>query len=87
MSQVESDDLGVRLLKGLVNELLRRVEDVEVAKSLSAAEIAQIRQLCADNSVSLASIRRGDFGDTAKRVAEEFPFQLDGGVVRIEGSA
>ena len=83
----QDDDLGRRLLRGLVEELLRRVEDKEVAKSLTAAEIAQIRQLCADNSVSLASIRAGDFGETAKRVAEEFPFQLDGGRVEVAGSA
>lgn len=77
---MSSDDLGKRLLQGLVNELLRRVEDPEEAKKLTAAEINQIRQLCTDNSVSLASIKAGDFGDVAKRVAEEYPFP-EGGVV------
>jgi hypothetical protein len=39
-----------------------------------------IRKLCSDSSVTLASIKAGDFGDVAKRVAEEFPFP-EGGVV------
>lgn len=86
MSNDNQDDLGVRLLKGLVNELLRRVESPDIAKELTAAEINQIRQLCSDNSVSLASIRAGNFGETAQRVAEEFPFP-EGGVVDMGGTA
>jgi hypothetical protein len=69
-----SEDLGNRLLKGLVTELLRRIETAEVAAAMTAAEMTLIRQLCADNSISLSSIQRGDFGPIAQKVAEEYPF-------------
>lgn len=68
------NDPGASLLKGLVKELLRRLGDPEVAKAMTAAEMNLIRQLCADNSVSFASIKRGDFGAVAREVAESFPF-------------
>lgn len=76
-------DPGARLLRGLVNELLRRLDDPEVAAAMSASEMELIRKLCSDNTVTLASIRKGDFGATAQKVAdEEFPFP-EGNVVRI----
>jgi hypothetical protein len=68
------DELGNRLLKGLVKELLRRIETEEVAATMTAAEMTLIRQLCSDNSITLASIQRGDFGAIAQAVAEEYPF-------------
>lgn len=46
-------------------------------RPLAASEMEVIRKLLADNSVTLASVRRGNFGETAKRVAEEFPFEDD----------
>jgi hypothetical protein len=79
----DDEDYGKRLLKGLVKELVRRLEDPAQAAKLSASEGELIRKLCADNSVSLASIRRGDFGDTARRAAEEFPFP-EGGVASMQ---
>jgi hypothetical protein len=69
------DDPGSKLLKLLVAELLRRLEDPEIAAEMSASEFEMIRKLCADNSVSFASIKRGDFGEVAKKAAEEYPFQ------------
>jgi hypothetical protein len=76
-------DAGARLLRGLVNELLRRLDDPETAKEMSASEMELIRKLCSDNTVTLASIRKGDFGATAQKVAEEeFPFP-EGNVVRF----
>lgn len=78
-------DFEKALLEGLVKELLRRVSTPDIAAQLSAAEIAQIRALLADNSISFAHIRQGNFGDTAKRVAEEFPFDEEGRVVPIAG--
>jgi len=68
------EDPGAALLRGLVKELLRRLEDPAIAKDMTAAEFTCIRQICADNSISFASIKRGDFGVIAQKVAEEFPF-------------
>lgn len=67
---------GERLLKGLVTELLRRLENPEIAAALSASEMELIRKVCTDNSITLASIQRGDFGETARRAATEFPFEV-----------
>lgn len=67
---------GLRLLRALVNELLRRLEVPDEAKAMSAAEMELVRKLCADNSVTLAQVRRGDFGEVAKRAAEEFPYPV-----------
>jgi hypothetical protein len=68
------EDEGRRLYRAFIRELLRRVESPELASSLTAAELELIRKVASDNSITIASIRRGDFGDTAKRAAEEFPF-------------
>lgn len=43
--------------------------------AMPAGELSAIRQLLSDNSVTLANIRRGDFGETIQRASEEFPFQ------------
>ncbi|WP_420381685.1 hypothetical protein [Novosphingobium sp.] len=67
-------DPGARLLKGLVLELLRRLEDPAIASEMSASEMELIRKLCSDNTVTLASIRKGDFGKLAQSVEEEYPF-------------
>jgi hypothetical protein len=42
--------------------------------NMMPAEMQAVLKLLQDNSVTLANVRRGDFGDTAKRVEEEFPF-------------
>jgi hypothetical protein len=41
---------------------------------MTAAEMTAILALLRDSSVTLASIKRGDFGETAQRAAIEFPF-------------
>lgn len=70
-------DFERRLLQGLVKKLLAKVEDPEY--EIPVAEGVLIRQLCESNSVSFASIKRGDFGETAQKVAEEeFPFDDEG---------
>ena len=43
--------------------------------NMPASEMSAIIQLLRDNSVTLASIRRGDFGETIQRAEEDFPFQ------------
>ena len=45
--------------------------------SMGAAEMAAIIKLLNDNSITLVSIRRGDFGGTSQRAAEEVPFPGD----------
>lgn len=80
MSVDGEEDYGKRLLKGLVTELLRRLETPDIAAKLSSADGELIRKLCSDSSVTLSSIKRGDFGEVARRAAEEYPFP-EGGVV------
>lgn len=77
-------DFEVRMMRALVKRLLQRLEDPKV--EMSVTEMQLVRQLCEANAVSFASIRRGDFGETAQRVAEEeFPFDDEGRVVPIGG--
>jgi hypothetical protein len=71
-----SSDHGRDLMELFVAELKRRLTG-DNAQSLSASELEVVRKLLGDNSVTLASIRRGEFGETAQRVAEEFPFPVD----------
>lgn len=74
----ESGDMGRDLLELMTAELKRRLR--EGAASMSASELELIRKLLSDNAVTLASIRRGDFGTVAQQVAEEFPFPEEGTV-------
>jgi hypothetical protein len=76
----QEEDLGKALLRGLALELLRRLKDPKLAAEVSAAEGELIRKLCSDSSVTLASIKAGDFGKVAQRVAEEYPFPEGGQV-------
>jgi hypothetical protein len=68
----DDPDDGRALMKLLVKELRRRLS--EAPQDFTAAEITATLRLLNDNSVSLQSIKRGDFGNTAQRVAEQFPF-------------
>lgn len=74
-------DFEVQLLRKLVARLLKRLDDPEI--DIPVAEMELIRKLCSDNSISFASIRQGNFGDVARRVAEEFPFDEEGNVVEF----
>jgi hypothetical protein len=67
-----ADDAGHRILALVVAEITKRLE--EHPGDFKAADFEFVRKLLADNSITLASIRRGDFGETAKAVAEQFPF-------------
>lgn len=59
----------------LIKRLKAKLRDDE--RDLPASEMEVIRKLLADNSVTLASVRRGNFGETAQRIAEELPFEDD----------
>lgn len=72
--QEEGEDDGHFIMRLFVKELKRRLSTPEVAQEMTAAEMTVILRLLSDNSISMGAIRKGDFGETAQRVAEEFPF-------------
>jgi len=78
-------DFELQLLKKLVGKLLAHLDDPEY--DMPVAEMALITKLSQDNSITFASIKRGDFGQAAQRVAEEFPFDDEGRVVPIRSSS
>lgn len=45
--------------------------------AMSASEMEVARKLLTDNSVTLASVERGDFGEVARGLVQEFPFAGD----------
>ena len=63
------------LIEKLVIHLLKDLDNDE-RRTPSLMEVA--RKLLSDNSVTLASVRKGDFGDVAKKVADQFPFDDQG---------
>lgn len=65
-------DLGGEILQLLVKEIMRRLR--EEPKELKAADFEMIRKLLSDNTVTFSSIKKGEFGEMAKAVAEDFPF-------------
>lgn len=71
---VEEDD-GKEIMALFIKELKRRLKDE--AKEMKAADFEMIRKLLQDNSITLASVKRGSFGDFAKEVAEAYPFSGD----------
>lgn len=70
-----ADDAGHKILALVVAEITKRLE--ENPGEFKAADFEFVRKLLADNSITLASIKRGDFGSVAKKVADEFPFPGD----------
>lgn len=62
--------------------LMRQLEKANEAggPEVPAATLSVIRGFLADNSITLANIRQGDFGKVAQEAAEEFPFNDDGTV-------
>jgi hypothetical protein len=79
----DNPEFEKELLKGLVKKLKEILDGDE---RLSAAEITAIHRVLSDNSISFSSIRAGSFGEVAKRVSEEFPFDADGNVVAIKSN-
>lgn len=71
-----ADDAGHKILALVVTEITRRLEDNP--GEFKAADFEFVRKLLADNSITLASVRRGDFGSVAKEVADQFPFPAEG---------
>lgn len=65
-------DPGRVILELTVRECIRRLKNAPW--DMKAADLEFIRKLSQDNSVTLAQVRRGDFGRVAQTVAEQFPF-------------
>lgn len=76
-------EAGSDLLKLLVAELKRRLSTPSVVQKMSAGEMEMVRKLLTDNTVTLAGIRKGDFGEVAQKAAEEYPFPEGSRVVPI----
>ena len=76
----DDPDDGRAIMAMFTKELRRRLK--EAPRDITAAEMTVILCLLADNSISLASIKQGDFGQTAQRVAENFPFDAEGRMVQ-----
>ncbi|MFZ3194087.1 MAG: hypothetical protein WA154_12895 [Moraxellaceae bacterium] len=76
MADNQQEDLSRQIMRLYLEEVKRRL--TEEAKDLKAADLEHVRKLMQDNSITIASVQRGDFGTFAKEVAEQFPFQNDG---------
>lgn len=46
-------------------------------RPLVPSELETVRKLLSDNSVTLASVQRGDFGKAAQKIVEAYPFAED----------
>lgn len=57
----------------LISELQKKGE-------IPAATLEVIRKVCQDNAITIASVRRGDFGEAVQQAAENFPFNDNGPV-------
>lgn len=64
------DDPNKAIMELLVKQTLRKLKDSDC----TPAFLEFTRKLMQDNAVTLASVRRGDFGDVWKREAEILPF-------------
>ncbi len=80
MSDTAENDTGRKIMLAFSTYLLGRLEaaNLENGQAMPAAELSVVRQFLSDNSITLAHVRRGDFGKVAKEAAEEFPFNADG---------
>jgi hypothetical protein len=78
----DDPDDGRAIMALFTKELRRRLSTKETREAMTAAEMTVILRLLSDNSISLATIRQGDFGGTVSRVAEQFPFDDTGRMVQ-----
>jgi len=78
------EDFEVQLLRYLVKNLLDTIKDPERAAEMPVAEKRLILDLLKENSIDFNAVKKGDFGETAKRAAEEFPFDAQSGTVQKE---
>lgn len=69
-----------KFVRFLLHKLDAALLEGEARVPLTAAEMAVIQRLLTDNAVTLSSVKRGDFGEFAKGVAEDFPVDETGKV-------
>lgn len=76
----QKSDTGRQIMETFAAYLLKRIvaANMEAGDALPAAELSVIRQFLSDQSITLAHVRRGDFGDVARAAADDFPFSEDG---------
>jgi len=68
---------GIEIMELFIKELKRRLR--EDAAALKAADFEMIRKLLADNAITIASVRAGNFGEFAQNVAENYPYPAEEG--------
>lgn len=68
----ENEPLGHQLMRKMADAMLVKLETYK--GEIDAASLNAIRLFLSDQSITLASIKRGDLGHVAKTVVEEFPF-------------
>ncbi len=73
-TEEEMADPGRAILHLLIREVLVRLKNQP--GGMKAADFEMVRKLLNDNSVTLASIRAGNFGAIAQRAAEEFEYPV-----------
>lgn len=79
---MDSNDKGRRAVELFTDYFIRRLETAATSNGeMPAAELEVCRKLLQDNAITMASVRKGDFGDAARVAAEEFPFDDDGRVI------
>ena len=80
--KAEADDPGGKILSLFIQHLTERLEN-RMEEPITAAEGNVILTLLRDNSITLSSVRAGNFGTFAQKVADDFPFpdqEVEGGV-------
>lgn len=65
-----------QLINLFVQHFLKLLQKADA--EIPSATLEVIRKLLQDNAVTLASVRRGDFGIVAQQAEEAFPFNPDG---------
>lgn len=74
--ETPADEIMTLLVSNIRKLLLKKQEDKEM---ITASEITAVGKLLSDSSVTLASVKRGDFGAIAQQAAEQFPFDSETG--------
>lgn len=67
---------GEEMMKLFLRVLVKRLYDDLSADgaAVSSADLAIINRLLENNNVTIASVKAGNFGKYAQKVAEQFPF-------------
>jgi hypothetical protein len=75
MTTQQDDNPGHQLMNLLVTAMIQKLSDK--GSEVDASTLNVIRLFLSDNSITLAHVKKGNFGLFAKEVAEELPFDED----------